>query len=77
MLIMRFFEYREKKLEAEGLKAAAKAAEYEAGYSQLEQRLRVLEQIVTDGGAITAAQIDELRGDASLNTAVLARKSVA
>jgi hypothetical protein len=76
-LIMRFFKYREKKLEAEGLKATAKAAEYRVGYSQLEQRLRVLEQIVTDSGAFTAAQIDGLRSDPSLNAAVLARKSVA
>jgi predicted histidine transporter YuiF (NhaC family) len=77
MLIMRFFKYREKKLELERLKATAQAAKHAASYSQLEQRMRVLEQIVTDGGATTAAQIEALRSDASLNTAVLARKSVA
>ncbi len=77
MLIMRFFEYREKKLELERLKATAQAAKHAASYSQLEQRMRVLEQIVTEGGATTAAQIEALRSDASLNTAVLARKSVA
>ena len=30
-------------------------------WSELEARLRVLEQIVTDGGAQTAAQIEALR----------------
>ena len=29
---------------------------------ELEERVRVLEQIVTDGGAQTAAQIEALRG---------------
>jgi hypothetical protein len=77
MLIMRFFKYREKKLETEGLKATAKAAECGAGYSQLEQRMRVLEQIVTDGGTQTAAQIDSLRNDRSLNAVVPAHKSIA
>jgi hypothetical protein len=33
---------------------------------ELEQRVRVLEQIVTDGGAQTAAQIEALRGDRRL-----------
>ena len=32
---------------------------------ELEQRVRVLEQIVTDGGAQTAAQIEALRGSPS------------
>jgi len=77
ILIMRFFNYREKKLQVEALKATARAAEYGAGFSQLEQRMRVLEQIVTDGGAITATQIEGLRSDPSLNAAVLASKSVA
>jgi hypothetical protein len=61
ILIMRFFKFREKKLAVEALKATARAAECGAGYSQLEQRMQVLEQIVTDGGAQTAAQIERLR----------------
>ena len=57
----RFFKYREKKLEVEALHAAEKAAQYAARSSELEERVRVLEQIVTDGGAQTAAQIEALR----------------
>ena len=57
----RFFKFREKKLEVEALHAAEKAAQYAARTNELEQRVRVLEQIVTDGGAQTAAQIEALR----------------
>ena len=57
----RFFAFREKQLEAETSLAAEKAAQYAASNAQLEARVRVLEQIVTDGGAQTAAQIEALR----------------
>ena len=57
----RFFRFREKKLEVEALHAAEKAAQYAARTSELEERVRVLEQIVTDGGMHTAAQIEALR----------------
>src|SRR6266550_3538813 len=57
----RFFRFREKKLEVEALNAAEKAAQYASRSTELEQRVRVLEQIVTDGGAQTAAQIEALR----------------
>jgi uncharacterized protein YpmS len=57
----RFFKLREKKLEVEALSAAEKAAQYAAHTSELEQRVRILEQIVTDRGAETAAQIEALR----------------
>jgi hypothetical protein len=57
----RFFAYREKQLEIEALNAAEKAAQYASRSSELEERVRVLEQIVTDGGAQTAAQIEALR----------------
>jgi uncharacterized protein YpmS len=58
----RSFAYREKKLEAEMALTAEKAAQYATSNAELEQRVRVLEQIVTDGGAQTAAQIEALRG---------------
>ena len=51
----------EKKLEVEAMHAAEKAAQYAAGSTELEERVRVLEQIVTDRGAETAAQIEALR----------------
>ena len=57
----RFFKYREKRLEVEAGMAAEKAAQYASRSHELEQRVRVLEQIVTDSGAQTAAQIDALR----------------
>ena len=57
----RFFKFREKKLEIEALNAAEKAAQYASRSSELEQRVRVLEQIVTDRGAETAQQIEALR----------------
>ncbi|HEV2595334.1 MAG TPA: hypothetical protein VGU01_09070 [Sphingomicrobium sp.] len=57
----RFFRFREKKLEVEALHAAEKAAQYAARSSELEERVRVLEKIVTDGGTQTAAQIEALR----------------
>ena len=57
----RYFSYKEKQLEVEMGMAAEKAAQYAASNSKLEARLRVLEQIVTDRGAETAAQIDALR----------------
>jgi hypothetical protein len=57
----RFFKYREKRLEVEAMSAAEKAAQYASRSHELEERVRVLEQIVTDGGAQTAAQIEALR----------------
>ncbi len=61
MAFNRFFKFREKKLEVEALNAAEKAAQYAARTNELEERVRVLEQIVTDRGAETAAQIEALR----------------
>lgn len=57
----RFFAFREKQLEVDSRLAAEKAAQYAASNAELEQRVRILEQIVTDGGAQTAAQIEALR----------------
>src|SRR3954453_19729716 len=61
MIANRFFKFREKKLEVEAMSAAEKAAQYASRSHELEERVRVLEQIVTDGGAQTAAQIEALR----------------
>lgn len=61
MAFNRFFKFREKKLEVEAMNAAEKAAQYASRSSELEERVRVLEQIVTDSGAQTAAQIEALR----------------
>lgn len=61
LIASRYFKYREKRLEIEAMNAAEKAAQYASRSSELEDRVRVLEQIVTDGGAQTAAQIEALR----------------
>jgi hypothetical protein len=70
MLLMiianRYFRLREKKLEVEAGLAAEKAAQYASRSQELEQRVRVLEQIVTDSGAQTASQIEALREHARL-----------
>lgn len=57
----RYFSYRERRLEIEAGRTAEKAAQYASSKAELEQRVRVLEQIVTDRGADTAAQIEALR----------------
>ena len=57
----RYFRLREKKLEIEAGMAAEKAAQYASRSHELEQRLRVIEEIVTDRGLETASQIEALR----------------
>jgi hypothetical protein len=71
----RFFKFREKKLEVEALNAAEKAAQYASRSHELEERVRVLEQIVTDSGAQTAAQIEALRSTPPLKAAPRGRTS--
>lgn len=61
LIANRYFRLREKKLEVEAALAAEKAAQYASRSNELEERVRVLEQIVTDRGAETAAQIEALR----------------
>ena len=57
----RRIKLRERELELLGTQTAEKAAQYAAHTERLEQRVRVLEQIVTDPGSQTAAQIEALR----------------
>ena len=57
----RFFSFREKQLDADTRLAAEKAAQYATANAKLEERVRVLEQIATDKGVETAAQIEALR----------------
>ena len=56
----RFFQLKEKKLEIEALNAAEKAAQYVSRSSELEQRLAVVERIVTDQPHALAREIDSL-----------------
>jgi hypothetical protein len=57
---------KEKQISAQSSLAAEKSAQYAQHMERVEQRLRVLEQIVTDGGVQTAAQIEALRDRARI-----------
>jgi cell division protein FtsX len=65
-LIRRLIDHREKRMEIEARLTAEKAAQYAAQSERLEQRVRVLERIVTDKGIDVADEIDRLR-DKPLN----------
>jgi ABC-type phosphate transport system auxiliary subunit len=52
---------KERQLEIQSNQAAEKAAQYVAHTDRLEQRVRVLERIVTDNGIAIADQIEGLR----------------
>jgi hypothetical protein len=52
---------KERQIEAQTNLAAEKSAQYASHVERLEQRVRVLEQIATDKGVETAAQIEALR----------------
>lgn len=56
-----WLKIKEKQIDAQTSLAAEKSAQYAAHVERIEARLRVLEQIVTDRGADTAAQIEALR----------------
>jgi hypothetical protein len=56
-----WLKIKEKQIDAQTSLAAEKSAQYAQHMERVEARLRVLEQIVTDGGAQTAAQIEALR----------------
>jgi len=57
----RWLQHKEKMSVLIANQTAEKAAQYASHVERIEARLRVVEQIVTDGGAQTAAQIEALR----------------
>ena len=57
----RWLQHKERMSQLIADQTAEKAAQYAAHVERIEARLRVVEQIVTDGGAQTAAQIEALR----------------
>jgi hypothetical protein len=61
-----WFKLKERQMEIESQLVAEKAAQYAAQTERLEQRVRVLERIVTDRGIAVADEIEQLR-DAPLN----------
>lgn len=54
-------KHRKEMMQMELHATAEKAAQYAASNQQLEDRVRVLERIVTDGGYDVATQIEALR----------------
>jgi cell division protein FtsX len=65
-LLKSILEHRERRLEIEARLTAEKAAQYAAQTERLEQRVRVLERIVTDKGIDVSDEIERLR-DKPLN----------
>jgi hypothetical protein len=59
---------KQKQIESQSNLAAEKSAQYAQHVERIEQRLRVLEQIVTDKGVETASQIEALRGSRALES---------
>ena len=62
-MIKRLLEHREKRMEIEARLTAEKAAQYASQTERLEQRVRVLERIVTDKGLDVSDEIERLRED--------------
>lgn len=58
-----WLKFKQRQLELQGELTAEKAAQYAAHTERLEQRVRVLERIVTDRGIELSDQIDRLRDD--------------
>ncbi len=57
----RWLQHKERMGKLIADQTAERAAQYGAHVERIEARLRVVEQIVTDSGAQTAAQIEALR----------------
>ena len=62
----RWLKHKEKMAQALSAETAEKAAQYAAHTERLEQRVRVLERIVTDKGLEVSDEIEKLR-DRPLN----------
>lgn len=62
-IVKPWFAMKERQMELEAKMVAEKAAQYASHTEQLEQRVRVLERIVTDKGIAIADEIERLRDD--------------
>jgi hypothetical protein len=65
-MFKRWLKHKEAMTQVIAAQTAEQAAQYAAHVERLEQRVRVLERIVTDRGTDVAAEIEKLR-DAPLN----------
>lgn len=66
-MFRRWLKHKEKMAEALSAQTAERAAQYAAHTERLEQRVRVLERIVTDKGVDLADEIERLRDDRPVN----------
>jgi hypothetical protein len=62
-VMRQFLRVKERQIEAVGRDSAERAAQYASHVERLEQRVRVLERIVTDKGLDLHDQIERLRDD--------------
>jgi hypothetical protein len=62
----RWLQHKERMSKMIADQTAERAAQYAAHVERIEARVRVLEQIATDGGVQTAAQIEALRDQARI-----------
>ena len=63
IVVKPWFKLKERQMELEAKLTAEKAAQYAAHTERLEQRVRVLERIVTDKGIDLSNEIERLRDD--------------
>ena len=63
VIVRPWLKLRERQMEIESQMVAEKAAQYAAHSERLEQRVRVLERIVTDKGLALSDEIDRLRDE--------------
>jgi len=59
--VTKMMELKEKQLQVQTTMTAEKAAQYASHVERLEQRVRVLERIVTDKGVALSDEIEQLR----------------
>lgn len=67
VIVKPWLAYRERRMELEASMVAEKAAQYAAQTERLEQRVRVLERVITDRGHDLANEIEMLRDERPLN----------
>jgi ABC-type phosphate transport system auxiliary subunit len=65
--VTRMIDLRERQLQTQTSMTAEKAAQYAAHTERLEQRVRVLERIITDKGVDLAQEIEDLRDPPAIN----------
>jgi hypothetical protein len=59
--VTKMMELKEKQLQVQTTMTAEKAAQYASHVERLEQRVRVLERIITDKGVALPDEIEQLR----------------